>query len=122
MSSISAEVAYSAERPLDKASIVDRVIEDLIRVGVLARNDPIIFKSTQDIRYAYCIHDFARKDAVRTIRKWMLLQDIVPTGRYGHWNYFWSHESIMSGLQAGERALKDIRGETVGATPLADDA
>jgi UDP-galactopyranose mutase len=122
MSSISAEVAYSAQRPLDHAGIVQRVTDDLIRVGVLERNDPIVFSATRDIRYAYCIHDFARKDAVRTIRDWMLMHNIVPTGRYGHWNYFWSHESIMSGLQAGEKALKDLNGQAADIEACAVDA
>lgn len=121
MSSISAEVAYSDARPLDRGTIVERVKADLRRVGALHADDRIIATTTSDIRYAYCIHDFARKDAVRTIRAWMLSQGVVPTGRYGHWNYFWSHESIMSGLQAGEKALKQLRGEAVASDDGDDD-
>ena len=110
MSSISAEIAYSAQRPLLRDGLVDRVIDDLIRAGALEPNDPIVVRNTREIPYAYCIHDFARKEAVRTVRGWMLSHDIVPTGRYGHWNYFWSHEAIMSGLQAGEKALRIVQG------------
>lgn len=121
MSSISAEVAYSDTQPLDQATVVDRVVDDLIRVGVLERSDPIVFTTTRQIRYAYCIHDFARKEAVRTVRNWMLQHDIVPTGRYGHWNYFWSHEAIMSGLQAGDKALRQLRGEPVPDEVPGDD-
>jgi protoporphyrinogen oxidase len=121
MSSISAEVAYSSTKPINRSTIVEQVKSDLVRVGVLRADDPIVFTSTTDIQYAYCIHDFARKDAVRSIRAWMLSQGIVPTGRYGHWNYFWSHESIMSGLQAGEKALKELRGELVPGDTLDDD-
>jgi protoporphyrinogen oxidase len=111
MSSISAEVAYSPDHPIDREGIVERVIEDLIRVSVLNRDDPIVHRSTRDIRYAYCIHDFQRKVSVRKVRDWMLAHDVVPTGRYGLWNYFWSHEAMMSGLQAGEKALKAVQGE-----------
>lgn len=121
MSSISAEVAYSSTKPINRATIVEQVKNDLVRVGVLQADDPIVFTSTTHIPYAYCIHDFARKDAVRTVRTWMLAQGVVPTGRYGHWNYFWSHESIMSGLQAGEKALKELRGELVPGDTLDDD-
>lgn len=108
MSSVSAEVAYNATNPVDPARLTERVIDDLRRVGVIAPDDPIVHRSTHDIRYAYCIHDFARKEAVRTIRSWMQRHGVVPTGRYGHWNYFWSHEALMSGLQSGEKALKQI--------------
>ena len=122
MSSISVEVAYSAERPVDRDTIVQRVIDDLIKVGLLERSDPIVFTSTRDIRYAYCIHDFARKDAVRRVRHWMLQHDVVPTGRYGFWNYFWSHEALMSGLQAGEKAAKELRGEAVFDKDTSDES
>jgi protoporphyrinogen oxidase len=110
-SSISAEVAYSPDHSLDRGSIVEKVIEDLKRVGILGRNDPIVHRGTRNIRYAYCIHDFQRKASVRAVRDWMLAHDVVPTGRYGLWNYFWSHEAIMSGLQAGEKALREMRGK-----------
>ena len=119
MSSISTEVAYSPSRPLDRSGIVDRVAEDLVRVGVLRRDDPIVHRSTYDIRYAYCIHDFARKASVRTVRDWMLSRDVIPTGRYGLWNYFWSHEAITSGLQAGERARRGSRPDMVEGETLA---
>lgn len=109
MSSISVEVAYSSERPLDKSTIVERVIADLLRVGILRKDDPIVHRATRDIRYAYCIHDFARKEAVRTVRNWMIERNVTPTGRYGLWNYFWSHESMMSGLQSGKKALLAMR-------------
>jgi len=122
MSSISVEVAYSVEQPVDRETIVQRVIDDLIKVGLLDRSDPIVFTSTRDIRYAYCIHDFARKDAVRLVRSWMLQHDVVPTGRYGFWNYFWSHEALMSGLQAGEKAAKELRGAAIPDESWADSA
>lgn len=101
-SSISAEVSYSASRPVDKSTIVDRVIDDLIRVGALGRKDPIILKKTHDIRYAYCIYDMHRKEALRTVLSWLREVGIVTCGRYGLWTYFWSDEAILSGKKAGE--------------------
>ena len=108
MSAISAEVAYSPERPIDRESIVARVVDDLIRVRVLKRDDPVVFSMTRDIRYAYCIYDFERRSAVRTVREWLIGSGVVPAGRYGLWSYFWSDEAMMSGMQAGEKALKSI--------------
>ena len=108
MSAISAEVAYSPERPIDRESIVARVVDDLIRVRVLKRDDPVVFSMTRDIRYAYCIYDFERRSAVRTVREWLIGSGVVPAGRYGLWSYFWSDEAMISGMQAGEKALKSI--------------
>lgn len=121
-SSISAEVAYSPDHPIDREGLVERVVEDLRRVGVLRRDDRICFRMTRDIRYAYCIHDFHRKAAVRRIREWFLGHDVISAGRFGLWNYFWSHEAMMSGLQAGERALKATAlDEEIGADGIAAD-
>lgn len=106
MSSISTEIAYSPERPIDRESMVERVVADLIRVGVLAASDRVVHTATRDISHAYCIYDARRKSAVRTIREWLAGHDVIVAGRYGLWSYFWSDESIASGLQAGERALR----------------
>jgi protoporphyrinogen oxidase len=102
-SSISAEVSYSEHRPIDKTTIVDRVITDLIRVGVLGANDRILFRDVADIHYAYVIYDQQRKAAVRTVRDWLESVGIYPTGRYGLWAYLWSHESILAGQRTGLR-------------------
>ena len=108
MSSVSAEVAYSADRPIDRHTIVDRVREDLIRVGALGRGDPIVTTATADIRYGYCIYDMNRKASVKTVHDWLKSVDVIPTGRYGLWTYFWSDEAILSGKKAAETALKAV--------------
>jgi protoporphyrinogen oxidase len=104
-SSISAEVAYSATRPIDKSTIVDRVISDLIRVGALGKEDAIVSRSVHDLPYAYCIYDMQRAPALRTLYRWLRANAIVTAGRYGLWTYFWSDEAILSGKKAAEKAL-----------------
>jgi protoporphyrinogen oxidase len=107
-SSISAEVAYSSDRPPDRSALVDRVIDDLIRVRALGRGDPIVATLTTNIRYAYCIYDMNRKAAVRTVHDWLQSRGIVPCGRYGLWTYFWSDESMLSGKKAAENVMKQM--------------
>jgi protoporphyrinogen oxidase len=103
MSSVSAEVSYSDHQPIDKSTVVDRVIADLVRVGAIGRNDRIVVKDVMDIKYGYVIYDRNRKTAVRRIREWLESLGVTTTGRYGLWAYLWSHESILSGWQAGRR-------------------
>jgi protoporphyrinogen oxidase len=109
-SSISAEVAYRHGEAPEDASLIERVRSDLVRVGLLRADDRIVHRSTYDIPYAYCIYDRERKPAVRTIREWLTARHILPAGRYGLWSYFWSDESMMSGLQTGESALRSLQG------------
>ncbi|MCC7126101.1 MAG: FAD-dependent oxidoreductase [Acidobacteria bacterium] len=109
MSSISAEVAYSPDQPIDRAMIVERVIADLVKVGVLRPDDRIVLRATSDIPLAYCIYDKARKGAARLAGDWLIEQDIVTCGRYGLWAYFWSDEAMMSGLNAAGKALRLLK-------------
>ena len=106
MSSISAEIAYSARAPLDKASAVQRTIDDLRRVGAMAKDDEVVVTATHDIPFAYCVYDLERKRSLHLIRDWLRSVDIEPTGRYGLWTYFWSDEAMLSGKKAAERVLQ----------------
>jgi protoporphyrinogen oxidase len=101
-SSISAEVAYSPDAPIDRDAIARRVVDDLISVGILRKSDVITTTAVRNIRYAYCIYDPPRKAALRTIHDWLAGRGIVPCGRYGLWTYFWSDEAILSGRKAAE--------------------
>ena len=105
-SSISAEVAFSDTSPIDRERIVERVIDDLIRVKALGQNDTVITRATSEIRYAYCIYDRHRRDALRTIHRWLAGVGIIPTGRYGLWAYFWSDQALMAGCRAGKKLAR----------------
>ncbi len=105
-SSISCEVAYRPGEKPDPEHMTERVIQDLQKVGLLRPDDPVVLRHTFDIRYGYCIYDKERKPAVRTIRGWLESHDILPTGRYGLWSYFWSDEAINSGRNSADKALK----------------
>jgi protoporphyrinogen oxidase len=118
-SSISAEVAYSDTAPIDKRSIVDRVIDDLKRAGILRRDESIVATATRDIKYAYCIYDKQRTESLRVIHQWLRQERIVPCGRYGLWTYFWSDEAILSGLKAGESLGRQVSARAMQPHPAA---
>jgi UDP-galactopyranose mutase len=100
-SAISAEVACTEGTSIDQASVAERVLEDLVRVGILQRDDPIIARETAEVKYGYCIFDKERRPAVRKLRAWLESLNITTAGRYGLWAYFWSHEAILNGLNTG---------------------
>jgi len=97
---ISCEVSYAAENGCDPGAMTERVIQDLKRVGVLRSTDEVVFQDTIDIRRAYVIFDEERSRAVRTIHEFLRHHRIEPAGRYGEWDYFWSHEAVLSGRRA----------------------
>jgi UDP-galactopyranose mutase len=110
MSSVSAEVAYPSGSPPDREALIRCVIDDLIKVGVLRADDRIVARHTHDIPFAYCIYDDARRAALPVIRRWLSDVDIIPSGRYGLWTYFWSDEAMLSGKKAAELAMARVAG------------
>jgi protoporphyrinogen oxidase len=110
-SSISAEISYKTGSPPDRDTLVQRVIDDLIKVGVLRASDQVIARHTRDIPWGYCIYDDARRRALPVIRHWLSENDIVPGGRYGLWTYFWSDEAMVSGQKAAALAIARAAGE-----------
>ena len=109
MSSISAEVAYSPQHPVDKNAIINRVIDDLKRVGAMDGDAPVVMTSTRDVPHAYCIYDQKRKSALKIIREWLSTCNIESAGRYGRWCYFWSDEAMMDGKKVAEKTLKKLK-------------
>lgn len=110
MSSVAAEVAYPAGSPPDREALTERVIADLVKVGVLRPDDKIVARHTHDIPLGYCIYDDARRRALPVIRRWLSEVDIVPGGRYGLWTYFWSDEAMLSGRKAAQLAMARAAG------------
>jgi protoporphyrinogen oxidase len=108
-SSISAEVAYKAGERIDDSELAARVTRELVGVGLLRADDRVSHVCSHDIPSAYCIYDFQRKAAIRKLRGWLLGAGVITAGRYGRWTYFWSDESIMSGLHAGEQVLRPVQ-------------
>ena len=118
MSSISVEVSYKQGERIDDAELAARVTRELVGVGLLRTSDRVTHVASHDIPYGYCIYDFHRRAAVRLLREWLLSHGVITAGRYGLWTYFWSDETMMSGLQAGEKALRPSLGDAA----VQDDA
>ncbi len=106
-SSVSAEIAFGPNDPLPASpdGMVERVIGDLRRAGVLLPDDDVVFTDTIVVKYGYVIFDAVRRAAVKRIHDFLEARAIQPCGRYGEWAYLWSDEAILSGRKAAERAL-----------------
>jgi UDP-galactopyranose mutase len=104
-SSISTEVAFSRERPLDRDSAVERTIAGLITAGILTPDDRIELVHTEEIVPAYVIYDLDHARHVATIRAWLREHGIWPVGRFGEWQYFNMDHSMRSGKTAAGEIL-----------------
>lgn len=110
--SIQAEVYYSKKyRPLDVEpdSLIEPVIADLRKVGLLRDTDRILFKNAFLVPYANVIFDLDRARALETVHGYLDDINVSYCGRYGDWGYMWTDESFISGERAAETALACCR-------------
>jgi len=101
------EISYSEHKPLpcDGAALVERVVEDCRRVGIVGADDPVLVANQIDMPYAYVVYDHARAANVATIRKWFAQFGVILAGRYSEWEYYNSDHAFIAGRRAGEQAL-----------------
>jgi protoporphyrinogen oxidase len=106
--SIQAEVYFSDKyrpRTGKPEDLIERVIADLRRVGLLREDDRILFRGAMLVPFANVIFDLDRTEALHTVHGYLDDLGIAYCGRYGDWGYMWTDESFVSGERAAETAL-----------------
>lgn len=101
------EISYSAHKPLpcDGTALVERVIDDCRRVGIVGADDPVLVANQVDMPYAYVVYDHARAANVARIRDWFAKSGIILAGRYSEWEYYNSDHAFIAGKRACEQAM-----------------
>jgi protoporphyrinogen oxidase len=105
---IQAEVYFSEKyKPLTVSpeELIEPVIRDLRRCGLLREEDRVLFSSAMMVRYANIIFDFDRADALKIVHGYLDEVGIAYCGRYGDWGYLWTDESFKSGENAAQKVL-----------------
>ena len=104
-SSIATEVAFSAVRPLNKDTAVEKTIEGLIAARLITPDDNISLVHTEEILPAYIIYDLNHAEYIKIIREFLLENGIHNVGRFGEWQYFNMDHSMRSGKTAADSIL-----------------
>jgi UDP-galactopyranose mutase len=101
---LTCEITYSPTKPLpiDGQELIDRCMEDCIKVGLLTPDDKLIAANLVDMPYAYVVYDHVRKQSVETVKRWLLERDIILSGRYSEWEYYNSDHAFLAGKKAAE--------------------
>src|SRR5262249_21720687 len=97
---ITAEVSYSAERPLAPSSRVEReTVRALLDMGLLPSPSDVADVDHLDVPYAYPVHTPGRAAIVAEIEAWLRPLQIYTCGRFGEWEYVNSDECIKRGRE-----------------------
>jgi protoporphyrinogen oxidase len=118
--SVQAEVYFSKKyRPLDvrPQELVEPVIRDLVRCGILSEDDTPLYKGAMAIEYANVIYDHERAPALEIVHGYLAEVGIAWCGRYGDWGHIWTDEAFISGERAAEIALAQLGERSLPLTP-----
>ena len=86
-----------------KGNLKARAEKDLIKAGILKREDEILVRHLQSIPYAYVIYDENRDRKLEIIQNYLRGKDIYSVGRYGGWKYSTMEEAILEGKEVAEK-------------------
>lgn len=102
---LTCEITYSEYKPLvgEDCEVIQRCIDDCIRVGMINADDDIITANIVDMPYAYVVYDHDRAKNVDLIRGWLINENIVLAGRYSEWEYYNSDHAFIAGKKAAEQ-------------------
>jgi len=115
------EITTSQYKPIERDGLVERVVADCQRVGMLAPDDEIVVSQVVEIPYGYVIYTPDRARQVGVIQEYLRTQGIQSVGRFGEWCYYNSDHAILAGKRAAEAVNATRAGEgraaseTVGA-------
>ncbi len=107
-SSLYIDVSYSKNKPLNKNTILKQVKDDLLRVGVISKDNDILTHQVNDIHYGYPICDHNYKQARGRIIDWLNNNSIICSGRYGAWQYVSMEDVIFQGQEIADSVLNEL--------------
>lgn len=107
---LTCEITHSPAKPLpcDGQALIDRVVADCRRVGILGAHDSVRCANQVDMPCAYVVYDHARAANVQRIRDWLAGFGIVLAGRYAEWEYYNSDHAFIAGRKAARQSIANV--------------
>lgn len=97
-SSLQAEVFFANDAKIaDKDEVLRQTVSKLKEICQFNDSDVVV----KDIRfepYANIIFTPEIYKSRKVVREWLQAQDIKTIGRFGEWDYLWSHQAFESGM------------------------
>lgn len=102
MTSYYLEAAYQKSKSIDKESLIENVVADVIEMGFIKEKNDIIVKHVIDLEYAYVIYDKYYSKCRKIILDYLAVNDIYCIGRYGMWEY----SDMEAAIEQGKRVVE----------------
>jgi protoporphyrinogen oxidase len=87
-----------------KAELKENCIYALKKMG-LANEEDIEFLKHDKLKYGNVVFYNGMEQDRAIVTEWLLEKGIFSAGRFGEWDYFWSHQAMESGFRAAEKLI-----------------
>lgn len=106
-SSVQFEIYSSSNKPMNysKEELKDNCKYALKKMGI-ANEEDIEFMKHDKIDYGNVVFYNGMEQDRAIVMDWLSLQGIFSAGRFGEWDYFWSHQAMESGFRAADKLIK----------------
>ena len=105
-SSLQAEIFFSNRAKIPPAEeVLKNTLEKLIEMGIFKEED-LVVKDIRFEKYANVIFDkdiYKNREIVLEYLKTIRIESI---GRFGKWEYMWTHQAFEDGMKAGNQGYK----------------
>lgn len=108
-SSLQFEIYSSPRSPqqLSSEALIENTLYGLEKLGIASRSE-VLFTDCRRIPYGNVVFDLGMEERRDMVLDWLKHQGIHSVGRFGAWDYLWSHQCLLQGLQV----IDTIRGRT----------
>lgn len=107
--SLMCETTYSADKPEDKAGIVEATLRGLVNSGMIdeVQKKRTVSRYMIDIPYSYPVPTLGRDKALAMLQPFLEARSVYSRGRFGAWKYEVGNmdHSFMQGVEVVERLL-----------------
>lgn len=88
---------YCEQNQYTKEELYEKSVLKLIQQKIIVEKD-ILFVDIRFEKYANIVFDHSVYDNRKVVREYLKSLDIETIGRFGEWDYLWSDQSLLSGL------------------------
>ena len=106
--SLQAEVFFGSPSKVKPAGeVLNNTLEKLKAMKIFNDGD-LLFSDIRFEKYANVIFDKDIYKNRQTVLDYLDECGIIPAGRFGKWEYMWTHQAFEDGMNAAKRLFKDI--------------
>ncbi len=104
------EIYHTKRKPLslNNIDLIEHIISKSVELGFFARED-IVVKDYRNIEYGNVVFYQGMEDDRKIVLDYLHKNHIYTIGRFGEWDYLWSDQSFLSGMNAAKKIIKSSK-------------